>query len=397
MKIKKVFVLILAVLMLCSLTACSETPPETEDWVWVRDQHISGAISDTGYYYIQKSILHYFDFAANAGAVLCSKADCLHKDENCDAYLQGLMTKPLYFYNDRLYYFDQAEPVLYSRNATGMDLKKIGTVGEQYMKEKKSVAIANCAVAGGYLYYQADVTAEVVEEDDSITTKLERKYIGRIDLATGKDEILIEQILDNPLQKLILCAVQKNGILLSRWEGMEEMDRNDPAYIDAIGKIPVTLEYWNGNTGETEVLFRKTIKECASINMVSDGKVYYKTLSHLDAENAGYTYSYDLNTGKEETVCAMNARAYLGGSYVQCIDPETKKSFIYDMATDEKLPYELGISQYVHNVSGKGYVLSLSDEEKIRYYYVTKDSLADGLQETDLQFMYAQKMGITYD
>ena len=316
---KKRIAIVMVLLLLGSLAACGEKPAvssdDHSDWVWVRDLPSWGALSDTGYYYAHASILHYFDFAANTSVVLCSQAGCPHKGEICDAYMVAQDSRRMHFVNDRLYYIDVLEPVLYSRNAIGIDLKKIGTMGNKYIEEQKAVKIGNCAVAGEYLYYEADVTAKITDEEGVVTTKLERACIGRIHLSTGKDEVLIEQMYDKQQgQKLILCAARANGVLLNRWEGMEAMDLQDPAYIETSNKIPVTLEYWNGETGETTVLFRKTIKECASINMVSDGKVYYKTLSYLDAENAGYTYSYDLNTGKEETVCAMNARAYLSGS-----------------------------------------------------------------------------------
>jgi len=299
----------------------------------------------------------------------------------------------MYFANDRLYYIDQLEPVLYSRNATGIELKKIGTIGTKYIEEQKAVKIGKCAVAGGYLYYEADVTAKITDEEGVVTAKLERASIGRIHLSTGKDEILIEQLYDKQSVKLILCAARENGILLNRWEGMEEIDRDDPAYVDATGKIPVTLEQWNGETGETTVLFRKTMNECSGIKMVSGGKVYYKSLGGSEADG-GFTYSYDLSTGKEETACPHRTRWHLGGSYAQCTDPETGKTIIYDMAADKKLPFELAKTGTVWNVADNGFVLSLSSEEEMAYYFVLQTALADGLQESDLIPLYTVKMGV---
>ena len=395
MTIKKLFALILAVLMLCSLAACSEEPAvsgdDHSDWVWVRDYITYGALSDTGYYYAHGSILHYFDFVANASTVLCYNAGCLHEDNQCDAYMFAMGNRPMYFFDDRLYYFSQTEPTLYSRNATGIDLKKIGTMGAKYIEEQKAVTIGNCAVAGGYLYYEAAIFAQVIENGVS-TTKVERECIGRINLASGKDEIIIEEMHDKQNEKLILCAARENGVLLNRWEGMEEMDRNDPAFSESLGKIPVTLEQWNGETGETTVLFRKTMNECSGIKMVSGGKVYYKSLSGSEADG-GFTYSYDLRTGKEETACPHRTRWHLGGAYVQCNDLEGNV-FLYDMSAGKTLPYELNRAANVYNVSDKGYVMQLTVEteeggpSERRFYYVTLDSLADGLQEADLQYMY---------
>ena len=396
MKINKTVVLILAVLMLCSLAACSEKDPalsgDNTDWVWVRDHPSYGVLSDIGYYYVYDAVLHYFDCAAKTSAVLCSKADCLHRNSNCDGYMPAQEHRRMYFANDRLYYIEQLESALYSRNAIGIELKKIGTIGVQYIEDQKAVSIGNCAVAGEYLYYEADVTARLTDEEGVTTTKLERACIGCINLSTGKDEILIEQNYDKQSQKLLLCAVRSNGVLLNRWEGMEEMDRQDPAFIEATNKIPVTLEQWSGETGDVAVLFRKTIKECAGIKMVSDGKVYYKSRSGQEA-NDGCTYSYDLNTGKTEMACSHRIRWHLGSSYVQCTDRETKKAFLYDMQTGKELPFEPEETGTIWNVEDNGFVMSISSENEMVHYFVSREALADGLEEVDLLPLYTVKMG----
>ena len=394
---KKWFSIILILFLLGSLAACSEKPAvsggDHSDWVWVRDGITYGALTDTGFYYVDYCFLSYFDFAANASTVLCYNAGCRHEDEQCDAYMFAMANRPMYFFDDRLYYFSQTEPTLYSRNAIGIDLKKIGTVGTKYIEEQKTVKIGHCAIAGGYLYYEADVYSATTDENGASMLMVEREYVGRINLTTGKDEIIIEEIHDKQHEKLILCAARANGVLLNRWEGMEEMDRKDPAYTDVLGKIPVTLEQWSGESNETTVLFRKTINECSGIKMVSGAKVYYTSYSSSKEDNAGYTYSYDLNSGKTETACPHRTRWHLGGVYVQCNDLEGNV-FLYDMSAGKTLPYELNRTANVYNVSDKGYVMWLTvdtedgSSKERRFYYVTLDSLADGLQEADLQYIY---------
>ena len=140
-------------------------------------------------------------------------------------------------------------------------------------------------------------------------------------------------------------------------------------------------------------LFEKNIEECAGVKMVSGGKVYYRTLGYSGAADAGFLYSYDLNTGKTGTACAMSTRWQLGGSYAQCTDPETGETIIYDMAADKKLPYELEKGNAVWNVADNGFVMSLDSEASMDYYFVQQAALADGLQEADLQFLYSRKMG----
>ena len=394
---KKWIAIVLVLLLLGSLAACSEKPAvsggDHSDWVWVPDGITYGALTDTGFYYVNYCFLSYFDFAANASTVLCYNAGCRHEDEQCDAYLRGAGNRPMYFYNDRLYYLDVFEPTLYSRNAIGMELTKIATLGTKYLEGQKVVKIRSGAIAGGYLYYGATVSAVTVDENGNNTRRMERDYIGRVNLSTGKDEILVEEFYDNQHEKLSLCAVRENEVLLSRMEGMEDMNSKDPGYIEAVSKIYATKEHWNGETGETTVLFRKTIRECSGIKKISNGKMYFTTHGSIQAEDAGHTYSYDLNTGKEEKVCPYRTSYQMCGTYTQCIDAE-KNVVLFDMATGNMLPYELGKSAYVYNVSDKGCVIGyyayaedVSGQER-RFYYVTLDSLADGLQEADLQYIY---------
>ena len=393
----RIMTIILVLLLLGSLTACGAGPAASgddhSDWAGVRDSITYGTLTDTGFYYVDVYRLSYFDFAANTSAVLCHKPGCLHEDNQCDAYLFGMSNRPMYFYNNRLYYVDSYEPTLYSRNAIGMELTKIATLGTKYLEEQKVVQIRSGAIAGGYLYYEASVSAVTVDENGDNTRMVERDYIGRVNLSTGKDEILIEEVYDNQYEKLILCAARENGVLLSRLEGMEDMDSKDSAFVETAAKSPVTLEYWNGETGETTVLFRKTRRECIGIAKLFNGKVYFKISGSMQSEDRGCTYSYDLNTGKEEKACPYYTNYQLCGSYTLCYDAENKE-MLYDMATGKTLPCELDKSVYVYNVSNKGCVIGYSiyeedgSRKERRFYYVTLDSLADGLQEADLQYIY---------
>lgn len=396
MKIKKMFALLLAALMLCSLAACKEEKPNENganlDWVWVRDYPTHGVITENGYYYTDSDILQYADFTVGASTVLCTTAGCSHKEE-CDAHLQSYGTYKLLYWNERIYYFDILEPVLYSRDATGMNLKKVGSVAGKYVEEGKAAKIGRYAAADGYLFYEVNISDKVVTEEGFNTTRLVMQSIGRIDLSTGKDEIVYEEKIEDPAEeKLILCAARGNGLLLNYWSGLGA-DPRDPDYQQKLQESKSDLLHWDIEKREMTILFEKNIPECAGVKMVSGGKVYYKTLSGTDAEDAGYTYSYDLNTGKTETACAMQTRWHLGGSYVQCIDPETQKTIIYDMASGQKLPYDLEKTGTVYNAADNGFVVCITGQEELIYYFVSLEALKDGLQQTDLVALFTRKLG----
>ena len=388
MKIKKMFVLLLAALMLCSLAACQKGKTNENgsnlDWVWVRERRSHGAFGETGYYYTNRSTLYYADFAANASVVLCNTVGCGHDSEECDAYLPSNSIYPLLYWDERIYYFDLFEPVLYSRNSTGLDLKKIGTAGSKYIEKKRAIEIGSYVIADGYLYYEVDVSDNIVMDDGVQTTRLILQGVGRINLSTGKDEMLIEEkVVKQGESKIGLSAVRNDALLISYSTGLA-VDRDDPNFLTELANAKFYLVHWDIETGESTTVLEKTIRECSGIQMVSGGKVYYKTHSSVDAEDRGYMYSYDLNTGKTETACNRNMQWLLGGSYVQCYDPTTRERTIYDMNTGKVLPYELDSSIMVVNIADSGFVMSTGKD----YYFVAQEGLADGLQEKDLQYLY---------
>jgi len=69
------------------------------------------------------------------------------------------------------------------------------------------------------------------------------------------------------------------------------------------------------------------------------------------------------------------------------LDAQTAEYHIYDMNTGKTLPYELEGNFTVTNKSEYGLVM-LDFVTGIRSY-VSLESLADGLQESDLKFLYA--------
>ncbi len=403
-KTQKTVAILLAMLLISALSACQNDPPtgpdDHSDWVWVQSDTY-GAFSDTGYYYVDDNVLCYADIAVGESTVLCTKVGCSHSTQSCDGYISVLgMTIPMFFYDDHLYYCPAREGVVYSRNATGAELKKVGNLAEKYTKNQQGVEIESCAVADGYLYYQAGISDSVMKDGVTQVTKV-MHAIGRINLTTGKDEVLVEEALDKSNEKLVLCAVRGNGILVNRWSGTD-VNRSDPGFSDAVKEIPIILEHWNLETGEKTILFEKTRADCIGVNMVEDGKVYFSAKFGQVTDSMRYdfniTYSYDLNTGKEELACPTYTRSHLGGKYVLCRDAETGEYQIYDMEKDQVLPCEVNEpgQLVVKNTFDRGFVVRIieAEEGEITYnpetvfYYVSHESLADGLQEADLQYIY---------
>lgn len=91
----------IAIMLICSLllTGCTTRNSGQEDDAEVKTSYefnadksqvsekSRSAYSENGYYYLMNGILWFYDINNNIATVVCSNANCEHKDENCNAYL----------------------------------------------------------------------------------------------------------------------------------------------------------------------------------------------------------------------------------------------------------------------------------------------------------------------
>ncbi len=72
------------------------------------------AIAENGYYYVIDNILYFYNINSDVNMPLCSKVNCNHDGETCDAYVSGIntengtfgcncMNEKVMYYNNHLY------------------------------------------------------------------------------------------------------------------------------------------------------------------------------------------------------------------------------------------------------------------------------------------------------
>ena len=392
---KKIVALLLIALLLFSLPACKENVQNTHlDWLYIPSSAATGALTEDGYYYARNSILNYADLATETSVVLCQKPGCKHElglegAAQCDAEVRA---QRMVFGNDTLYYVDLG--TLYSRNATGGDLKELGTLAKELVEEGTSVDVYPLAVSNGYLYYEGTIKEIKQTASGGTSSTSAGSCIGRFNLALRKDELLVVLRQEKFIEGVEVIAARENGILYKYEEGLDpEQDWKETEakkYTEALNKMSVQFKHLDLTTGETTVLLTTTHSECKSVLDLENGKIIYNKPSN----GAEYEItSYDLNTGKVETVYKGDfSSSYYGKGYwlrTKWLDAQgkTAERHIYDMNTEKTLPYELKGNFTVINKSEYGLVM-LDFVTGIRSY-VSLESLADGLQEEDLKFLYS--------
>lgn len=360
------------------------------DWRWAYNQN--GAFSEYGYYYLKNGFLYFLDTGNGISVCLCSKPGCLHDEEPdpfirelCEARIYGLKT-PVFYWDDHLYYIelDGYGPQLYRRNADGTAKAKLGTLGVPYLEEQKKIEVWNHAVADGYLYYEGWVESLIIEGDSAMEAR-DHYFIGRVNLKTGKDEVVLE---GNQGEVVNLCAVRPNGVLFFSYP-LPDMDPQEPSYQEALQQVPTALKYWNGETEETIIVFEKTRQECARINMVEKGKVYYSGTGVVT------NWVYDLTDGSDLLLTKDTLR-YISGNYA--FQHDGSGWHLWNIQTKEVYQIELTSPLVVaETTSEDGFILAWRIQENGKivrriYCYATYASIQDGLQEEDMMQFYTLEM-----
>ena len=114
---------------------------EYSDYVFDNDEaqyymSNNSAAAETGYYYIANApvyttsykFLYYFDMVNKNSMPLCTKLNCEHNDESCDAYLSDdeCVGRNIWYYNKRIYMIERTaeKDILVSYDRTGRDKRQ---------------------------------------------------------------------------------------------------------------------------------------------------------------------------------------------------------------------------------------------------------------------------------
>jgi len=196
-KYNRIYAMILVILMLAGLTACSSQGTVTGDnrsWKNVWKYSTRSALSDVGYYYSVNGGIWFADLQSGTNIPLCTKAGCGNDGSGCDVFIK--IIDPFFFSGDSLYSIERGNQgvMLYRRDATGMARMKVADLGTKYTENEKVLSVLFFGCAGDYLYYCAVVSAVVYNEEvGGFGNVDEVQYISRVDLKTGERQVVTEK------------------------------------------------------------------------------------------------------------------------------------------------------------------------------------------------------------
>lgn len=379
---KKIILIIITVVTMLGISACGDKQSNqstvTNDYrysSYTYDDNApqyymagSAAASETGYYYIDGApvinnsnmYIYYYDMIKDMTIPLCSKVDCDHRTDECEAYISQniCVGSKIWYHNERLYMIEKTEEkdILVSYDKTMRDKKEEKTLSINGLSVNKNSK--NACITNGKLYYElsgdnslficavslnSDEQAYVVKEYVS-----EYNYYERVSLYPIEDKIYvnwlsgvsadkslyyIEQIDISTDKVSRLCDMNEKYPEISstiiNWNSETYFDKDGNLYFTCVDKDNYMVKKLNISTGDIKDLYVQELQHEKDYGYV-----------HLKNYDGNYIYIY-----KGVNLMALSGKP---------LDEQFKKydNYIYILDTDGNIKDTVILNNTDEKVSG---------------------------------------------
>ena len=412
---KKIILIIITVVTMLGISACGDKQSNqstvTDDYrysSYTYDDNApqyymagSAAASETGYYYIDGApvinnsnmYIYYYDMIKDMTIPLCSKVDCDHRTDECEAYISQniCVGSKIWYHNERLYMIEKTEEkdILVSYDKTMRDKKEEKTLSINGLSVNKNSK--NACITNGKLYYElsgdnslficavslnSDEQAYVVKEYVS-----EYNYYERVSLYPIEDKIYVNWLSGVSADKSLyyieqidistdnvsrLCDMNEKYPEISstiiNWNSETYFDKDGNLYFTCVDKDNYMVKKLNVSTGDIKDLYVQELQHEKDYGYV-----------HLKNYDGNYIYIY-----KGVNLMALSGKPLDGqfkkyDNYIYILDTDGNiKDTVILNNTDEKVSGNISAEFYggderclligfsTHDIKG----LELSEEEQ---------------------------------
>ena len=379
---KKIILIIITVVTMLGISACGDKQSNqstvTDDYrysSYTYDDNApqyymagSAAASETGYYYIDGApvinnsnmYIYYYDMIKDMTIPLCSKVDCDHRTDECEAYISQniCVGSKIWYHNQRLYMIEKTEEkdILVSYDKTMRDKKEEKTLSINGLSVNKNSK--NACITNGKLYYElsgdnslficavslnSDEQAYVVKEYVS-----EYNYYERVSLYPIEDKIYVNWLSGVSADKSLyyieqidistdnvsrLCDMNEKYPEISstiiNWNSETCFDKDGNLYFTCVDKDNYMVKKLNVSTGDIKDLYVQELQHEKDYGYV-----------HLKNYDGNYIYIY-----KGVNLMALSGKP---------LDEQFKKydNYIYILDTDGNIKDTVILNNTDEKVSG---------------------------------------------
>lgn len=379
---KKIILIIITVVTMLGISACGDKQSNqstvTDDYrysSYTYDDNApqyymagSAAASETGYYYIDGApvinnsnmYIYYYDMIKDMTIPLCSKVDCDHRTDECEAYISQniCVGSKIWYHNQRLYMIEKTEEkdILVSYDKTMRDKKEEKTLSINGLSVNKNSK--NACITNGKLYYElsgdnslficavslnSDEQAYVVKEYVS-----EYNYYERVSLYPIEDKIYVNWLSGVSADKS-LYYIEQIDISTDKVSRLCDMNEKYP-------EISSTIINWNSETyfdKDGNLYFTCVDKDNYMVKKlyISTGDIkdlYVQELQH--EKDYGYVHLKNYDGNYIYIYKGVNLMALSG----KPLDEQFKKydNYIYILDTDGNIKDTVILNNTDEKVSG---------------------------------------------
>ena len=359
----RIGILVFSILLSLALSACTAKPASSSavlfDYPQGSSMQVLGETSQ-GYYFLVSSFVYFCDRGSDQWVVLCNRPDCMHTDEQCDAFFNG---NKLYVYRDSLYTLGS----LQDSNAGGYDLIRMqldGTNHEvMYTLRNDAIGANASGMLMSYRFHQGYLIVTINTEDP--------------DQKTTRSRLLLIS-LDHPARSMTTIAD-------TRFPSGSTDPKTDQTlhFRSAAGDL---IYYFQGSAAKAWSISQETAMDLndelipAADNNPQTGK-YYQAMTLIRNRYLLGTATLDLSSGKSTPLFNPNDLAdgqdgiwycdgksiYLTNALIALGQTEQLNLHIFDMTGSfvQSLPVD---------IKEQGYMFGLYTDASDRVFWVSSNS-----------------------
>lgn len=306
-------------------TGCqSDTRPQKEEKFTIVEG-VRTQVKEEGLYYIDgyTTQMKFYDFELAKSIPICDKPNCKHDSSDCNAFLENGFLSGMGCYREKLYFFDVTDPefAFYQCDKNGTNRKVLAKINEDAKYDGLMLQMPMVFVQDEVMFplqYSEMLAEPVTREDGTIVDMQYYWMIGKINLQTGKFEMVKEpEAFDNASEWIFVSDYIDGKILWSK---------------------KTECHIFDVKTKEDEIILNSD-KESVEVIGVGreNGKIFQK-----ENEETESIYALDVNTKKEKLILTKEQQK--GKECFWRVSGDNLVYSIYDIA-DAKTPLdgELGI------------------------------------------------------
>ncbi len=312
------------------------------------------ADTQDGFYYVINDILYFYDYESGLNTPMCSRVECAHNDETCDAYANCIHAwnnddltavcegRKVIYDLGYIYMIERTEDdesILYQYDSGFGNKKKIVKLaGVEGDVRTKLQGASSLAVADGYIYYYAAVYSEDVASNGNLV----EYQCRRASLSSGSEPEVFDKF-DYPYDYSMAKGDNEGKGVFASGEYIYYVAVGSQRWYTTENQVQANIGRYNTADGSYERLYSYVGNDRQAILGADAGYMNYVSMAnYMCMDNDGNMYIMTSSEDMGETDKIVKYNPISGESSIiyhktrnELISPATDGEYLYFWDTDD--------------------------------------------------------------